>query len=64
MQKKCQDQKSHVDRGLRVKEAAAMLGISVSTLWRLTRQGRIQNRRLSDRCTVWLESEILNFLQG
>ena len=51
------------ERGLRCREAAAMLGISVSCLWRHTRLGLLRNKKLGG-CTVWLMSEIQRYLEG
>jgi predicted DNA-binding transcriptional regulator AlpA len=36
------------------------LGVSKSTLWRMIREGKLPPpRKLTDRCSVWWESEIL-----
>lgn len=50
-------------RGVRVKSAAAMLDIGVSTFWRYVQQGRLPpGIHLSPRCTVWLLSDLEDFL--
>ena len=48
---------------MRPKNAAAMLGIGLSTFWRYVQQGRLpQGTHLSPRCTVWLRSDLEKFL--
>lgn len=51
------------DKNLRPKEAAAMLGIGVATLWRWQKEkpGFPQSIRLSARCTVFSEKDLLNW---
>lgn len=49
---------------LRAKQAAAYLGISVSTFWRWVKQGRLhKGTRLSARCTVWPREELERFME-
>ena len=50
-----------VPKSLRPKQAAALLGCSVATLWRWNklRQDFPAPRRLSARCTVWDQAELL-----
>ena len=45
---------------IRDKEAARLLGIGVSTLWRWVKErpGFPQPRREGRRCTYWLRSEV------
>lgn len=48
---------------MRAHDAAAFLGVAVSTFWRWVKLGRLpKGRRLSARCTVWLRSDIERFL--
>ena len=48
---------------MRPKNAAAMLGIGLSTFWRYVQQGRLPpGTHLSPRCTVWLRSDLEAFL--
>ena len=48
---------------VRAKEAAAMLGIGVSTLWKWVKAGRLpQGVRLSARCTCWRLADIERFI--
>lgn len=48
---------------MRAHDAAAFLGVAVSTFWRWVSQGRLpKGKRLSPRCTVWLRSDIERFL--
>ena len=50
-------------RAIRAKEAATLLGIGVSTFWLWVKQGRLpKGTRLSSRCTIWLYTDIENFL--
>ena len=47
-------------RMLRAKEAAALLGIGKSTLWKWVKEGRLPaGIRLSTKATVWPEAELL-----
>ncbi len=53
------------NRAVRAKEAAKILSIGVSTFWNWVAQGKLpKGRRLSPRCTVWLEKDILSFLEN
>lgn len=47
---------------LRVKEVAQYMGISVSTVWLFTKQGKLNAIKLSDRVTVWRLSDIDAFI--
>lgn len=52
-----------LDRRIRAKQAAFLIGIAESTFWRWVREGRIpQGTRLSKRVTVWKYVDVLNFL--
>ncbi len=52
-------------RAVRAKEAAKILSIGVSTFWNWVSQGKLpRGRRLSSRCTVWLEKDIMSFLDN
>lgn len=48
-------------RGLRPRDAAAMLGVDRNTLlrWEATRPDFPRPRRLSARCTVYVEAELV-----
>lgn len=50
-----------MNKSFRPKQAAAFLGIGRATLWRWSRdrQDFPKARRLSSRCTVFLESELI-----
>ncbi|MDL2317126.1 helix-turn-helix domain-containing protein [Desulfovibrio sp. OttesenSCG-928-A18] len=49
---------------LRAKGAARFLGISISTFWRWTAQGKIPpGIRLSTRCTVWRRESLEKVLE-
>lgn len=50
-----------MSKSLRPKQAADFLGIGRATLWRWSseRQDFPKARRLSSRCTVFLESELI-----
>lgn len=49
---------------LRARDAAAYLGISISTLWRWASEGRIPRPiRLSARCTVWPRQGLDDFIR-
>lgn len=48
---------------LRAKQAAAYLGIGISTLWRWSNEGRLPRPiRLSSRCSVWPQTALDAFL--
>lgn len=50
---------------LRPKDAAAFLGVGISTLWRWVRDGRIpKGIRLSERATVWRKSDLMSFIES
>lgn len=50
---------------MRAHDAAAFLGVAVSTFWRWVALGRLpKGKRLSSRCTVWLRSDIERFLEN
>lgn len=51
------------DRGLRAVEAAEVLGIAKSTLWRWTRQGLLKNAKIGGKVTIWKMSELQRFLR-
>ncbi|MDR1684919.1 MAG: AlpA family phage regulatory protein [Desulfovibrio sp.] len=51
------------DRGLRVGEFAARLGVGKSTIWLWSKQGKLPKPiRLSRRCSVWRASWAEDFL--
>ena len=53
----------HGSGAMRAEDVARFLGISVPTVWRWQREGRLpKGRRLSARCTVWLKQDISDFL--
>lgn len=48
---------------LRAKDAAAFLGLGVSTFWRWVKEGRLpKGTRLSARVTVWRISDLESFI--
>lgn len=48
---------------LRAKDAAAFLGLGVSTFWRWVKDGRLpKGTRLSARVTVWRVSDLESFI--
>jgi len=54
-----------IDKYIRVKEVAQMLGIGVSTVWLWVKQDKLpQPKRLSPRTTVWRLSDIQNFIEA
>jgi excisionase family DNA binding protein len=56
-------QSNENSRAMRVKEAAAHLGIKTSTFWRWCQQGKLpRGIRLSARCTVWKKETLDQFL--
>ena len=46
----------------RVKKVAEKIACSKSQVWALTKQGKLKSFKLSDRITVWLESDIEDFI--
>jgi predicted DNA-binding transcriptional regulator AlpA len=49
---------------LRAKDAAAFLGIGLSTFWKWVKDGRLpKGIRLSARCTVWRSEAIEDFIE-
>lgn len=53
------------DRLLRFSEIRKMIGLSRSTIWRLEKLGRFpKSRKISERATGWLLSEINEWLQS
>jgi len=48
---------------LRVKDVAAKLGCSVQGVWKWQRQGKIPSSKKLGCNTVWLSTEIDNFIQ-
>jgi prophage regulatory protein len=52
------------DRFVREPEADEITGLSRTTRWRLEKEGKFPSRRrISDRCTGWLMSEIQAWLR-
>lgn len=49
---------------LTAEEASKLLGISTSTLQRLSKQNILRKRKISDRRVVWLKSELIEFAQS
>ena len=52
------------NKALRARDAAALLGISVSTLWRWTKEGKFNAKKLGPRTTVWSQEEIESFFEN
>ena len=58
-------EQNHSAGAMRAKTAAAFLGIGQSTFWRWVKEGRIpKGKRLSARATVWIRSDLEQFLAG
>ena len=53
-----------ISLGLRSKDAAALLGISQSTLWRWSKNGLLHPIRIGQRVTVWKRSELEELLNS
>ena len=49
---------------LRPKQAAAYLGVGLSTIWLYIAQNKLKTRKLSSRVTVLLKSDLDAFLGG
>lgn len=49
---------------LRPQPCAQLLGISIATLYRLIKQGRIKTKKLTERTTTIKAGEIRNFMAG
>jgi prophage regulatory protein len=57
--------RQEMDRLMRKKEVVNLTGMSSTTIWRLMKKNQFpQSRQLSSRVVVWLESEILEWLEG
>ena len=57
-------QNSALPAQLRVKDAATFLGVSISTIWRWVREGRLpKGIHLSSRCTVWKRETLEAFVE-
>lgn len=53
-----------VPMALRVKDAAAFLGIGQSTFWKWVKEGKLpKGKRLSARATVWMRADLEQFLE-
>ena len=51
------------ERLLRVKEVSELVGIGKSTVWAWVKEGKFPKPvKLSDRVTVWRESEVQTFI--
>ena len=46
------------NKALRAKEAANILGISTSTLWRWSKEGRLTVRKIGPRVSIWSRKEV------
>lgn len=52
-------------RMLRIKQVLELIPVSKSTLWQWVKEGKFPvPTKLSSRCTVWLEEDILNFISN
>lgn len=51
---------------LRAKEAAAYLGIGISTLWRFAKEKPDfpKPRKIAPRCTAWMRADLDKFLES
>ena len=56
------DPKPSFDRALSVKEVAEILSVSLDTVYRMLREGRIAHQRITPRRTVIRESALNEFL--
>ncbi|REL39129.1 AlpA family phage regulatory protein [Rhodohalobacter sp. SW132] len=52
-------------RIIRKAELADILGISIQTIWRMTKRGELPpKRQISKGCVGWLEDDIIKFLKS
>ena len=51
------------EKCLRAKQVAQALAVSIPTVWRWTREGKLRGRKLGQRVTVWLASDVQAFLE-
>jgi len=59
-----QSARQYGNRALRAKEAAALLGLGLSTFWKWSSEGKLpKGIRLSPRATVWRLSDLEAFLE-
>ena len=52
------------NKGYRADRTAEILDISVATVWRWARQGRLTPVKIGPRTTVFIESEVQGLLTG
>lgn len=52
---------SGVLRQYRVREVAGLLSLSVRNVWRLVAEGKLAAPAKIGRCSVWFESDIIEF---
>ncbi|TRC72035.1 hypothetical protein FJV83_31415 [Mesorhizobium sp. WSM4307] len=50
---------AHVTKFLSVKEVAAVMHVSVATIWRYAQRGTLPDPIRIDGCTWWIEAEVL-----
>ena len=50
------------DKLFRLQEVAEKLCVGKSTIWYYSKKGLLHPKKLSDRVTVWTESDINNFI--
>ena len=53
-----------IEKLYRVKEVAEKLCCGKSTVWYWSKKNLLHPKKLSDRVTVWTESDINNFIQS
>ena len=52
------------EKFLRIKDVESMMGCKKTKIWSLTKSGQFpQPRRLPGRITVWLLTEVTNYMQ-
>lgn len=49
---------------IRPKPSAQLLGVSISTLWRLVKQGHIKTQKLTERTTTIRAGDLRAFMAG
>lgn len=57
-------QQLKIRQHLRDKQAAAWLGVGISTIWLYVRQGKLKSIKLSPKVTVFSVSDLEEFVQS
>ena len=53
-----------LEKYLRVKEAAELIGVGKSTIWLYAKRGEITSYKLSEKVTVFKQSELLAWVES